>query len=223
MNEKKCATNKCENVQAYGTSYCKECNSKKSRDYYQKHKKELIQRASDYYYENKDAVLAKHKKHYELNRDSILEAQAVFRKTDRHRETVSKYREANREAITAHKAAYRQENRRKISEYQKQWKEQNKERVRAYERRKRALKAKVKTEVYTVQDVLTTYGTNCHLCGVEIDLSIPRVIGLPGWELGLHIDHVVPISGGGSDSLDNVKPSHGICNLKKHKKILPPT
>ena len=223
MSKKNCATPKCENPKAYSTSYCRECNSERSRNYYQRHKEEIKQRAANYYYENKDDVLAKHKTYYELNRESVLEAQAVFRKTDRHKENVSKWREANRDAISAHKAAYRQENKSKISEYQKQWREQNKEHIRSYERQQRALRAKVKTEVYTVEDVLSTYGKKCHLCGVEIDLSAPRIIGSPGWESSLHLDHVIPISQGGNDCLDNVKPAHGVCNLKKHKKILPLT
>jgi 5-methylcytosine-specific restriction endonuclease McrA len=35
----------------------------------------------------------------------------------------------------------------------------------------------------------------------------------------LHIDHVIPISKGGTDTLDNVRPSHAKCNLSKGNKI----
>jgi len=31
----------------------------------------------------------------------------------------------------------------------------------------------------------------------------------------LHIDHLVPLAKGGSDTLENVRPAHGICNLRK--------
>lgn len=68
---------------------------------------------------------------------------------------------------------------------------------------------------YSEQDVLNTYGTNCHICLEPIDLSAPRKCGDEGWERGLHIDHVYPLSKGGSDSLDNVRPSHGQCNVRK--------
>jgi 5-methylcytosine-specific restriction endonuclease McrA len=31
----------------------------------------------------------------------------------------------------------------------------------------------------------------------------------------LHIDHVYPLSKGGLDTLENVRPSHGKCNIVK--------
>jgi len=68
---------------------------------------------------------------------------------------------------------------------------------------------------YSDQDVLDTYGAICHICSEEIDLSAPRKVGLPGWEKGLHIDHVQPLSRGGLDTLENVKPAHGQCNVIK--------
>ncbi len=50
-------------------------------------------------------------------------------------------------------------------------------------------------------------------------MNAPRKPGIPGWEFGLHIEHVVPISKNGADALYNVRPSHGICNLQKGIKI----
>jgi len=68
---------------------------------------------------------------------------------------------------------------------------------------------------YSDKDVLETYGTTCHICQTEIDLSAPRQVGKPGWEKALHIDHVYPLSKGGPDTLENVRPSHGRCNIVK--------
>lgn len=77
----------------------------------------------------------------------------------------------------------------------------------------------IKRDFFSVNTVLDTYGTDCHLCGEAIDLDAPRLVGQPGWERSLHIDHVIPISKGGDDTLENVRPSHGICNVRKHNKI----
>jgi len=52
-----------------------------------------------------------------------------------------------------------------------------------------------------------------------IDLSAPRQCGKPGWDNGLHIDHLYPLSKGGSDNLDNVRPAHGRCNVIKSAKV----
>jgi len=35
---------------------------------------------------------------------------------------------------------------------------------------------------------------------------------------GLQIDHVIPIVKGGPDTLNNVRPAHGLCNIKKKDK-----
>lgn len=85
----------------------------------------------------------------------------------------------------------------------------------AEDRRRRAKVLENGYEPYTLQDVLDKYGTICHLCEEEVDLTLPRLSGTPGWQLGLHVDHVIPISKGGPDTLDNVRPSHAICNLGK--------
>ena len=82
-------------------------------------------------------------------------------------------------------------------------------------RRTRARKIGVEYGYYTDQDVLDLYGSVCHICNKDIDLNAPRKCGDAGWEKGLHIDHVYPISRGGSDTLENVRPSHGRCNVIK--------
>jgi 5-methylcytosine-specific restriction endonuclease McrA len=50
---------------------------------------------------------------------------------------------------------------------------------------------------------------------LEIDLENSRKIGSLGWKTSLQVDHVIPISKGGSDTLENVRPSHAICNMQK--------
>lgn len=87
-------------------------------------------------------------------------------------------------------------------------------------RRRRARKLLVDTLPYTTQEILDTWGANCYLCDLPINLDAPRGPGAPGWEDGLHLDHVIPLSLGGSDTPDNVKPTHGRCNLRKHVTIV---
>jgi 5-methylcytosine-specific restriction endonuclease McrA len=72
---------------------------------------------------------------------------------------------------------------------------------------------------YSANTVLAKYGELCHLCNEKIDLDAPRKTGEAGWEKSLHIDHVIPLSKGGSDTLKNVRPSHGQCNLMKSNKV----
>ena len=95
------------------------------------------------------------------------------------------------------------------------WKSKNKDKIKSYKNRRRAKAKNSGWESYTVTQVLNLYGTKCFICKEEIDLSAPRYVGTEGWEMGLHLDHLVSISKGGSDTIDNIRPTHGICNLRK--------
>ena len=74
--------------------------------------------------------------------------------------------------------------------------------------------------LYSLYEVFIVHGGNCHICGMQIDFSAPRSSRFPGWEYGLQLDHVIPLTKGGSDQLINVKPSHGFCNRAKGNKIM---
>ena len=85
---------------------------------------------------------------------------------------------------------------------------------------KRAREYGAKHIPYELNEVLNTYGTNCHICQEPIDMNAPRRVGLDGWEQGLHLDHLIPLSKGGEDTIENIRPTHGQCNLIKHTTIL---
>ena len=70
------------------------------------------------------------------------------------------------------------------------------------------------------EKILEAYGSNCHLCGEAINLEAPRYVGRCGWELGLHVDHVIPRAKGGRSNFDNLRPAHAICNMKKGSKLM---
>jgi hypothetical protein len=97
------------------------------------------------------------------------------------------------------------------------WRKNNPEKLAIQNRSTRARRKNVYSEPYTKEQVLEKWGTDCHLCGEPIDLLAPRANREEGWERGLHLDHVVPLINGGDDTLQNVKPAHGLCNLKKGK------
>jgi 5-methylcytosine-specific restriction endonuclease McrA len=131
------------------------------------------------------------------------------------------YYEKNRKRIVALRKA-----RRETLEFKALRKEQaskyhkdNPHKTREARRRRRAMEKQVESLPYTEQNVLDTYGTACHICNVEIDLTAPRQVGrVEGWEMGLHIDHLVPINSGGGDTIKNVRPAHAKCNLQKGRK-----
>lgn len=50
----------------------------------------------------------------------------------------------------------------------------------------------------------------CHICGQPIDYTLK-------WpdSMSFVVDHVVPISRGGSDEIGNKRASHAVCNARK--------
>lgn len=94
------------------------------------------------------------------------------------------------------------------------------ERYRQYKRDRRAREWGADSEAYTTQDIIELYGSDCHICNESIDLNAPRQIGVEGWRRGLHLDHVIPLVAGGTNTTENVKPAHGECNVRKNASVL---
>jgi 5-methylcytosine-specific restriction endonuclease McrA len=131
------------------------------------------------------------KNYYAKNKDIILSKSKAHRSTSLNKEQERKTKRA--------------------------WRAANKDkRARQQTRRKARLRGS-NAEFYTEQEVLFIYGTNCHICNEAIDMLASRRSGFGNWELGLHIDHLVSLANGGADSLENVRPAHAMCNLRKSK------
>lgn len=106
-----------------------------------------------------------------------------------------------------------------VAKYMREYARKNPDKVREWSRgqnRRRDKRVQANGfEFYNTDDVLRKWGYDCHICNEPIDFKAPRQCGDPGWERGLHLDHVLPISKGGADVLDNVKPAHAKCNVYK--------
>ena len=161
------------------------------------------------YFINKDrnSHNAKRREYYKKNKDKIKEY---------HKE----YFEKNPEKLKRYRSNSYYNNKEKRMESFKKYRDKNPD----YSRMSRRRRANIRNngyEKYTESQVLEIYGTNCYLCNQPIDLEATRQCGKPGWERGLNIEHVIDIALGGPDTLENVRPAHGICNLTKkpHKMI----
>jgi 5-methylcytosine-specific restriction endonuclease McrA len=73
----------------------------------------------------------------------------------------------------------------------------------------------VKPSGLWVEKILETYGFICYLCNDPIDMKLPRTS-----KRGATVDHIIPLSRGGSDELDNLRLTHWSCNMKKSDKLI---
>jgi 5-methylcytosine-specific restriction endonuclease McrA len=170
-------------------SQCKKCHAQKSAEWRKENPDEQKRRSREQFAKRRERENNRRKQRYWDNWE--LERQKA---RERYQVTAEKQRETSR-----------------------QWRANNPEKLAVQNRSTRARRKNVFSEPYTKEQVLAKWGTDCHLCGKPIDLQAPRYNGTPGWEKGLHLDHVIPLINGGHDTLDNVKPAHGLCNLKKGK------
>ena len=125
-----------------------------------------------------------------------------------------------RVANTEYCKGWRHNNRERYNEISYAWGKRNPDSVRAnmrgVNRRRRARKLEVESEPYTNDSIIELYGCNCHVCSEPINLEAPRhpMMGT-GWELGLQLDHLVPLAKGGNDKIENIRPIHVRCNILK--------
>jgi hypothetical protein len=190
-SDKKCRCNNC-------IIYKKE----QAKTYYLKNQEKLLIKKKEYYEKNREEEKKKSKKHYQENKESLLIRQKAYNKK-------------NKQMLSIKNKEWKNSNTERISAKHKQWRENNRDKTREASRRRKAKKFNNGVEAYTEKQVLDLYGTKCYLCGELIDMLAPRATWIKGWQNGLHIEHVVDLALGGPDTLDNVRPSHGICNLKK--------
>lgn len=95
-------------------------------------------------------------------------------------------------------------------EYRKQWWANNKDRKTIYNNRRRSLKinAEGSHTVEEWQELKAYYKWTCLCCGQKE----PDII--------LTEDHIIPLSRGGSNSIENIQPLCKICNSIKQTKVI---
>lgn len=174
-----------------------------------------------------DAGYKAHARRYEFACHACREAHTAYaKKFSAYRNAYMKrYRashvisEKEKEDKKIYLANWNKVNQDKARELKRRWKSENPEIVRMAHFRYKALKRNAPSEPYTTQQILDLYGTDCHLCHEPIDLDASKSVQIEGWQRSLHLDHVIPLSRGGSDLMANVKPSHAQCNLRKNNRM----
>lgn len=136
-----------------------------------------------------------------------------------HREAVkakqARYNAAHVEERRESQRAYYAANRDKFREYQTKYRATKPEARRSSERRRRAAKRGGPTERFTLPEIFERDGWVCGICSEPID----RTLKFPD-PMSVHLDHIVPISRGGSHTRDNVQATHGVCNMRKGNRLM---
>lgn len=174
--------------------------------YHAKNSEKEKEHKAKYYAENSEKLREYQAKYRSENSEKIKERHAKYRSENpkKLKERKAKYYVANSEKIKERHAKYCAENYEKIKEINKKWFAENPEKRKASHHLRRARLAGCKGS-YTVQEWINLcvyYGNKCLRCGRD--------------DVKLTVDHVVPISKGGSNSINNLQPLCMSCNCSKH-------
>lgn len=171
-------------------SICKQCESERSRERWEGIKQDPERLAAE---------KARSRAYFEANRDKYRESAREWRKNNPEKwcAIITAWNRANPErareiARRSYQLTYRADSGPML--------EKN--------ARRRALKKAANVGVVNYTVLLELHGLGCYLCGGEISPD------------DLHMDHVVPLSRGGAHSMENIRPSHAACNLRKSDKLV---
>lgn len=175
-------------------SYCKVCSAARTAEYRRANPEKVAKQKAEHYANHRERILAEQAKYRAENPEKMAAQDAA------------KYL-ANREKILAKVAAYRTANPEKVAAVKAAWYEEHYEQVVVYRRNRRARERNA-PGTHTAEDVQSQYDRQdgkCRWCGCEVGDNY-------------HVDHVVPLSKGGSNWPSNLVVACPSCNLSKHSK-----
>jgi 5-methylcytosine-specific restriction endonuclease McrA len=174
-------------------AYCRECSNAKSAA----HRKSNLEQYRE-----------RGQKHARKNASVRKEYFKVWRQqnSEHVRELNKAYREKNSDRMLE----YRETHQERWKEYHRVHKQNHRKQYAIHQANRRAHKAQAKGS-FTPQEweaLCSYYDYTCLRCGKREP------------EIKLTVDHVVPLSLGGANSIDNLQPLCSSCNTSKHTKTI---
>jgi len=149
------------------------------------------------------------KHYYEKNKEKIIRQTSEYHKKNPEvkKKCCDNYRAKNKDKIRESDKLYRKHHFNERYKYNKLYFLKNPDKIKIYAQRyrNRLLNA---SGNYTRQewiDLCSKCGNRCICCGLEVKLTV---------------DHIIPLSRGGSNCIDNIQPLCKNCNSSKNNKII---
>lgn len=190
--------------------WCRQCVN----SYYQKNRDKAIQRSNEWYIKNIDYKKVYDKQYRKDNYSKIREKEKLYYENNKGK--AAEYREKNKEIITARKKAWYNANKERLAAYRKENKELRANHNRKYRasdplryrrylhvRRTRLSATNENYESGYIKILLKLQRGKCALCRCLIKSCY-------------HVDHIKPISKGGTNGKYNIQLLCPTCNLTKN-------
>ena len=180
-----------------------------SKKYYAENRDQKIKYRKEYYARNASAIAIKDRIYREANREHIACRKAEYSK--RNAEKIKEYRYKKRDISAAVFKAYREKNAEKIRESAKAYRAANPEKMAENWRNRRARKRSAEGS-HTSADIRAIFLAQRGLCAnCETKL-------FKSGKQKYHVDHIMPLSRGGSNWPSNLQCLCPACNLSKNAK-----
>lgn len=174
-------------------SRCKSCIKEIGRIWYEENREHDKAKGREWYQANREHKLAKNKEWYEANKEHVAQMGKQRRLNDpeKDRKRSQKYYEAHKDDYT----------RRSV-----EWAKANPDKIKAKNARRRERQGKWRTkEIAEFFRIVRERYPFCLRCGTDQNLTI---------------DHIMPITLGGDNSLDNLQVLCKLCNSSKCAKYI---
>lgn len=187
-------------------AYCKQCKAECDAKWRNANRERKREYDRAYRAANKPAIAEQRRAKYAANVEAERARSREWAAANREKkaEADRAYREANKERIRARDRAYYAANKDRAKEYRRK----NADRIRLHVRRRRALQGNAEGS-HTDRDVKRQHSAQkgrCYWCGKKVGKVY-------------HVDHIVPLSRGGSDSPENLVIACPHCNVSKRNRL----
>ena len=198
-------------------SECKKCTKARrerdkdkikeySKKYYNANAEELRRKTREYHYANREERIQKTKEWKIKNKDKVINYR--INNKEKSREYRRRNREKDIEADNKRSNEWRKKNYDKVSIYMKKWASENKDKYKKYNHKRRASK-KANGGFYTDaewEECLEFFNYKCAYSGKPMER--------------ISVDHIVPLSKGGTSYISNIVPCELRINNSKGSKDL---
>lgn len=157
---------------------------------------------------NKDKVCAQSKRAYYAHREDRIKRVIKWasENPEKHNKWVDDWHKAHRDRGLKSAKKWRENNKDMELAKTRRWRANNPEKARLQVENRRCRKMSAEGSVSTKEwkDLCEKYGNKCLCCGAQ----------------EVTTDHIIPLSKGGTNKIDNYQPLCGVCNSRKHNKTI---
>lgn len=173
--------------------------------YYLANKKKIDTKNKAYNLANKEKELARSRAYYkatkEVNKEKELARKKAYREANK--EKIQSYYLVNKEKLAAKSKAYYLANKEKVAARSKAWALNNKDKLSIYVAERRALRL-------NAESIMTETDKENYKALVKIRDDATKLFGY-AWS----IEHIIPLSKGGTNAIDNLEVTPLSWNISK--------